>query len=118
MRKTHLPLIALFLVGVTAAWAASGIEVLSYHPAGPGYLCVTQSTDYPLGAYVEARTVIDGIEVLLDSTPVDPMTGIASVMFPDDSPFNFVNLVAPGGLVLASKPAGGNTIWDDLLYED
>ena len=118
MRKTHLPLIALCLVGVTAAWAASGIEVLSYHPAGAGYLCVTQSTDYPLGAYVEARTVIDGIEVLLDSTPVDPMTGIACVLFPEDSPYNFVNLCAPGGLVLASRPTGVDIFWDDLLYED
>ena len=116
MRKVHLPLIALCLICVTVAWAASGIEVLSYDPAGPGYLCVTQSTDYPPGAYVQALTVIDGIEVLHDMAPVDPMTGIAAVMFPEDHEHNFVRLCGPGGMVLAQGPTSARE--PEFWYED
>jgi len=118
MRRIHLPLIALCLIGVTAAWAASGIEVLSYEPAGPGMLCVTQSTDFPPGSYVEAWTTQDGIEVLLDCAPVDPMTGTAGVLFPEDNPSNRVRLCGPDGTVLAQTTASASKYELEFWYDD
>lgn len=117
MRKIHLPLIALCLVGVTAAWAVSGIEVLHYDPAGEGYLCTTQSFDYPPGAYVEAVMVVDGIEVLFDMAPVDPMTGISTVHFAEHHPSNFVRLCGPCGIELARQPINQDPL-GMLEYEE
>jgi len=103
MKKTALATLALLaLVAVAVQADASGIEVLGIEVLSNGNEVVqTHSTNPPVNAYVEAVMNINGVEYIVDTAPVDPVTALATVTFPNVDPGNLVYLCNAQGARVA-----------------
>lgn len=107
MRHVRNSAIALLTIVGAVALAASGIEVLSIDPQPDGSsVVVTRTIDAPPGSILEAVMVIDGFDLVVDMHPA-LHNGIEVLRFPLHQPGNRVQLVGPGGQVLASEWADG-----------
>ena len=92
---------ALIAVVVGAGIAQAGIEVLGIEVLGIEVLGIeVLCTDAPAGSTAEAIMMVNGIEVLSDVKPVDPMTNRATLMMPEITPGSYVQVRDPGGVVL------------------
>ncbi len=106
MRLIRNSALALLVAASAVVLAANGIEVLSVDTQPDGSTIATTLSDgAPTGSYVEAVMVVNGIEVLADTQPVNPADGIAMVMFPYDDASNKVVLRDPLGNFIDEAPA-------------
>lgn len=105
MRNVRNALIALIALAGTAALATDcGIEVLRV--SGIEVLMVdTHSWSAPPGSTVRAVADLGAGPITLFIAPVDPLTGLATVIFPMNHPSNRVELRDPGGVLLTNVPA-------------
>lgn len=100
MKPRHTIYAILFLAGTAALAAAAvtyGIEVIGQS----GSTTVVQTTNAPDGSSVEAVITLDGQDTLVDTCPVDPVSGQATVYFPQAGTDHRVLLRGPSGTVLA-----------------
>jgi len=93
--------VVIALTGVAAFATDSGIEVLRV--SGIEVLRVdTRSWECPPGSLVHAVMDLGAGPMVVDSAPVDPATGMATVHFPMPHPSTAVELRDPTGVLLAT----------------
>lgn len=97
----HVKFMLLVVLAIGAVTLADGIEVLRCRgievlPTGEATV-MTQVSEAPGGASLQAVMVIDGIEVLAEQIPVPPMGGMFPMHFPVHQAGNRVKLVGPQG---------------------
>jgi len=98
--------VVIALAGVAALADDCGIEVLRV--TGIEVLRVdTQSEGCPVGSMVHAVMDLGGGPMVVDSVPVHPPNGKATVHFPMAHPSNIVELRDPTGVLLAWGYVGG-----------
>lgn len=107
MRKNALLATLALATVALATGTGPGIEVLGIEVlSGGATLTSTQSTNVPIGAYVEAVMTVNGQEAIVDVQAVDS-AGQATLLFPANMPGNRVDLYDATGVLLASDYVDG-----------
>ncbi len=107
MKLVRNSVLALMVLACAAVLAASGIEVLSTTPTGDGIEVLSSSTEAPPGSYVQAVMNLGGGDLIVSTSPVNPINRRATNLFPSNHANNRLDLRGPTGDLLASVGVGG-----------